>query len=131
MFKNIATALVVLTAIAVAGCAQLTKLEQVYTLATTTTVPADVVRPAANAFDILKGTAYNFATYCISKNMQATGCDVDTRRKISTFVKQGTNARRAMRAALATNQPVLSTVYNLLIGAVNGLRDTPVSTFGG
>jgi len=127
--KRIFTALAV--ALLLAGCADLQKVEQIYTVATTATVPANVVRPAANSFDILKGTADNFAAFCIGQNMQAPGCDIDTRRRISTFVKQGTRARIQMRAALATNQPVISTVYNLLIDAVNGLKATPVGTFTG
>ena len=122
--------LLVTLALALSGCAG-TKFGQIYTLATTTTVPADVVRPAANTFDILKGTAANFAEYCVVNNFTPTGCDIATRRKISTFVKQGTNARRASRSALATNQPVLSTVYNLLVNAVTGLQGTPVATFTG
>lgn len=120
--------------VALAGCANLpdlTKLEQVYTVATTATVPADVVRPVANTFDILKGTAANFAQFCIANKFTPTGCDVATRRTISTFVKQGTAARVQLRAALKTNQPALSTVYNLLLGAVEGLKTTPAATFTG
>jgi pectin methylesterase-like acyl-CoA thioesterase len=119
--------------IALAGCANnpFTKLQQIYTVATTATVPAELVRPAANSFDILKGTAANFASFCIKNNFAPAVCDVDTRRKISTFVKQGTTARVALRASLATGQPALSTVYNLLVGAVNGLQGTPAATFTG
>lgn len=117
-----------LLALSLGGCAN---LQGIYTLATTTTVSADVVRPAANTFDILKGTAANFASYCIANKFTPTGCDVATRRTISTFVKQGTSARVQVRSALATNQPVLSTVYNLLVGAVQGLQATPAATFTG
>jgi hypothetical protein len=118
--------------LSLAGCAgQVAKFEQVYTLATTTTVPADVVRPAANTFDILKGTASNFADWCIARKFQSPGCDEATRRKIVLAVKSGTNARIQTRAALATNQPVLSTVYNLLVTAVSDLQKTPVATFTG
>ena len=118
--------------LALAGCAdQMEKLRQVYTVATTTTVPAEVVRPAANTFDILKGTAANFASFCIKNNFAPVGCDVDTRRKISTFVREGTKARVELRASLATGQPALSTVYNLLVAAVTGLQGTPAATFTG
>jgi len=122
---------IAMLALALGGCAGLQKLQQVYTLATTTTVDPSIVRPAANAFDILKGTAANFARYCVNSNNTAAGCDVTTRQNISTFVRQGTQARIQMRAALATNQPVLSTVYNILVNAVNGLNATPVATFTG
>lgn len=124
-------AALVAAALSLGACAELQKAQQIYTVATTATVPAEVVRPAANAFDILKGTAANFASYCIQSQMQAAGCDVDTRRRISIFVKQGTKARAAVRGALANNQPVLSTVYNVLVDAVTGLQSTPVSTFTG
>lgn len=118
--------------LALAGCAdQLDKLRQVYTVATTATVPAEVVRPAANTFDILKGTAANFAVYCVKNNFTPTGCDVNTRRKISTFVKQGTSARVQLRSSLTSGQPALSTVYNLLVSAVTGLQGTPAATFTG
>lgn len=115
-----------------AGCAaDIAKLRQVYTVATTTTVPADVVRPAANTFDILKGTAVNFARYCVNSSNTAAGCDVDTRRRVVKFVNQGTKARVQLRAAVETGQPALSTVYNLLVDAVTGLQATPVATFTG
>lgn len=127
-FNRIAA--VCLMAIALAGCAG-TRLGQIYTAATTATVPADVVRPAANTFDILKGTAANFAAYCVANNFTPTGCDVDTRRRISTFVKQGTKARVQLRASLATGQPAIATIYNLLVGAVTGLQGTPAATFTG
>jgi hypothetical protein len=129
MKKLIAIAALGLT---LGGCAgELAKLQQVYTVATTTTVPADVVRPAANTFDILKGTAANFASYCIANKFTPTGCDVGTRRRISTFVKQGTQARVQLRASLSTNQPALATVYKLLVNAVTGLQATPAATFTG
>lgn len=134
---RLAACLMALATVALGGCASgslsgsLATLKQVYTVATTATVPADVVRPAANSFDILKGTAVNFATYCVNNNFTPAGCDVGTRRTISTFVKQGTNARRQLRASLATGQPALATIYNLLVGAVNGLQSTPAATFTG
>ena len=106
-------------------------LQQVYAVATTATVPAEVVRPAANTFDILKGTAANFAVYCVNNKFTTPGCDVGTRRKISTFVKQGTSARRQLRASISTGQPALSTIYNLLVDAVTGLQGTPAATFTG
>lgn len=124
--------LVLALAIGLGGCSwDLSKLHSIYTYATTETVPADVVRPAANAFDILKGTAVNFARYCISSNMQPDVCNVDNRRKISQFVNKGTKARVQMRSALATGQPILSTVYNILVDSVNGLKASPVGSFGG
>lgn len=115
-----------------AGCAaDIAKLRAVYTVATTATVPADVVRPAANTFDILKGTAVNFAIYCVNAKFAPAACDVDTRRKVSKFVKQGTKARIQLRASIENGQPALSTIYNLLVDAVTGLQGTPAATFTG
>lgn len=128
MIRILAT---ILVAFSLAGCAQLQKIQQVYTFATTTTVPAEDVRAAANAFDILKGTAVNFARYCIASNNTAAGCDVNTRRIVSKAVRSGTSARIQLRASLATNQPALASVYNLLISAVNDLKASPVNGFTG
>lgn len=133
------TMLVAFAAVALGGCAaevakfkaEIATASQIYTLATTATVPAEVVRPAANAFDILKGTAANFAQYCNDNNETPVGCDVDTRRKISMAVKAGTSARVQLRASLKTGQPALSTVYNLMVNALNDLKSTPVATFTG
>lgn len=119
-------------AFALSGCAaDLAKLKQVYTFATTATVPASVVRPAAATFDILKGTAANFANYCVEKQLAPLGCDVATRRKIVTFVKQGTKARIALRSSVENGQPATATIYNLLVDAVTGLQATPAATFTG
>ncbi len=122
-----------------AGCApelerfrqEIAVVKQVYTVATTATVPASVVRPAAATFDILKGTAANFAVYCVNGNFTGPGCDVETRRKIVRFVKQGTKARIALRSAVENGQPAIATVYNLLVDAVTGLQATPAATFTG
>jgi hypothetical protein len=107
------------------------KIRQVYTAATTSTVPADVVRPAAATFDILKGTAANFAVYCVSNHFTPPGCDVGTRRKISRAIKSGTKARIQLRASVENGQPAIATIYNLLVGAVTDLQSTPAATFTG
>lgn len=130
--KMIRSAVAIVAFVLLAGCAgELAKIQGIYALATTTTVPASVVRPTANAFDILKGTAANFATYCVDNKFTPVGCDVDTRRKISRFIEQGTKARVQLRASVNTGQPALSTVYNLLVDAVTGLQATPAATFTG
>jgi hypothetical protein len=126
-------------ALALSGCAaemekfrqEIAVVKQVYAVATTATVPASVVRPAAATFDILKGTAANFAVYCVSNKFAPIGCDVDARRKIVLFVKQGTKARIALRSSVENGQPATATIYNLLVGAVTGLQATPAATFTG
>lgn len=133
---RIAAALAVL--LLLGGCAEfnafVTRTEAIVSAVknvATAPVPADVVRPVANAFDILKGSAANFAQFCIDNKFTPPGCDVDTRRKISTAVKLGTSARVQLRASLATNSPAAATVYNLLVNAVDSLKATPVNTFTG
>jgi hypothetical protein len=132
IIKKLAACAVVFVSILLSGCAgDLAKVQAIYTLATTTTVSADVVRPAANAFDILKGTAANFAKYCVQNNNTPSICDVGTRRAVSQAIKTGTQARVQLRASLATGQPALATVYNVLVTAVNNLKATPAATFTG
>jgi hypothetical protein len=123
---------VALLGLLVSGCAgDLAKLRQVYTAATTSTVPADVVRPAAATFDILKGTAANFAVYCVSNHFTPPGCDVErgarfrersraAPRPVSSFV---------LRSRMASRPS--ATIYNLLVGAVTDLQSTPAATFTG
>lgn len=120
-------------AITLAGCQNgaLQKFEHIYDIATTSTVPADQVRVAATTFDILKGTVDNFAAFCVKNHFTPPGCDIDTRRKISQAIRTGTKIRSSLRGSLATNQPVLSTVYNALIDAVDTIQATPAATFTG
>jgi hypothetical protein len=120
-------------AITLAGCQNgaLQKFEHIYDVAVTTTVPARDVRVAADTFDILKGTVANFAVFCVSNHFTPLGCDVATRRKISMAIKSGAKVRSAIRGSLATNQPVLSTVYNVLISAIDAIQATPAATFTG
>lgn len=129
---------IALLALSLANCTQLQafveRTEAIVSavkVAATAPVPAEIVRPVANTFDILKGTAANFAHFCINNNFTPPGCDVDTRRKISKAVKLGTSARVQLRASLATNSPAAATVYNILVDAVSSLKATPLNTFTG
>jgi hypothetical protein len=126
MKKFIAIALL---AFSVAGC-QLQTLQNAYTIATTTTVPANVVIPAANAFDAIKATATNYGQYCLSQKFVPTICSAANRRAVIKFVRAGTAARVQIESSLSTGQPALGTVYNALIAAVNGLQGTPINNLG-
>lgn len=123
-------ALILLLALSLAGCAGLQKLETAYTVATTTTVPASVVIPAANAFDALKATATNYGQYCLSQKFVPTICSAANRRSVIKFVRAGTAARIQLESSLSTGQPALGTVYNALIAAVTGLQGTPINNLG-
>src|SRR6267142_4223067 len=107
---------------ALGGCAELQRAQQIYEVATTAMVPANVVIPAANAFDILKATATNYGSYCIAQKMAPSICAAATRRIVVKFVRSGTAARVQMESSLATGQPVPSSVYNILIAAVQALN---------
>ena len=90
-----------LLALSLAGCATLNsdiaKLQQVYTVATTTSVPPSTVIVTANAFDAIKATAVNYARYCIQGKFVDPICSPANRRKVVQFVRSGT-ATRAHRA---------------------------------
>ncbi len=122
-------ALVLVAALSLAGCAALQKVEDVYTAATTTVVPASVVVPAANAFDILKGTAGLSGQYCVEKAMVPAICSADIRRVVVRAIRSGTAARDQLEVSLQTGQPAAASVYNVLIAAVNNLKATPAATF--
>lgn len=129
MRKIIAAALIAVT---VSGCAGLSqKLEVatgIYRKVTETTVPASVVIPTANAFDILKIGAANYGRYCIEKQMQPAICSADTRRIVIRSVRAGTKARNQMEASVEQGVPALSSIYNVLVAAVTDLQITPAAS---
>lgn len=113
--------------LSLAGCASLGIIQQV----ATATVPATVVIPTVNAFDVLKGTAANYGKYCIQQKMAPTICSADIRRNVIKFVRSGTAARNQLESSLASGEPAAASVYNLLVAAVQGLQGTPAATFTG
>lgn len=129
MFRLAAAALIAVT---LAGCAGLQKQIDVatgiYDTVTTTTVPASAVIPAANTFNILKGAATNYGRYCISQKMAPSICSADIRRQVIRAVRSGTAARNQLETSLATGQPAAASIYNVLVAAVNGLKQSPVSS---
>jgi hypothetical protein len=126
MIRNaIAAALV---ALALAGCANLQAVQGVYTTVTETTVPATVVIPTANAFNILKLGATNYGRYCIANKMPEPVCSAGNRRIVIKAVRAGTGARRQMVASVEQGQPALSSIYNVLVAAVNDLQKSPVAS---
>lgn len=119
--------LAVTFALSIAGCSTLATIQQV----ATSTVPATVVIPTANAFDVLKGTATNYGKYCIQQKMVPTICSADARRAVVKFVRSGTAARNQLEGSLDRGEPAAASVYNLLVAAVQGLQGTPAATFAG
>lgn len=114
-------------ALSLAGCATLNTIQQV----ATSTVPAAVVVPTANAFDVLKGTATNYGKYCIAQKMVPAICSAATRRVVVKFIRSGTAARNQLEGSLDRGEPAAASVYNLLVAAVQGLQGTPAATFTG
>lgn len=146
MRKIIAAALI---AVSVAGCAGLQENIQaiqkridlvtgVFDMVTDATVPASIVIPAANAFDILKAAATNYGSFCIGRK-KTTGawpspvCDADIRRNVVRAVRAGTSARNQIEISFESGEPILGSTYNILVSAVKGLKGTPVNSeqFGG
>jgi hypothetical protein len=117
------------------GCATLntdiSKLQSVYTVATTTVVKPSVIIITANAFDALKATADNYGAYCIQGKFVDPICSADNRRKVVQFVRSGTSVRNQLEVSIATNTPAAATVYNILVGAVNGLQASVLANFNG
>lgn len=111
------------------GCASLqgdiAKLQQVYTVVTTTTVPASTVVVTANAFDALKATATNYGRYCIQGKFVDAICSAANRRVVVKAIRTGTAARNQLELSITTNTPAAATLYNLLVTAVNSLTQSP------
>lgn len=119
---------ILVSSLLLAGCANLQAVQQVYTAATETTVPANVVIPAANAFNILKVAATNYGRYCIANKMPEPVCSASNRRIVIKAVRAGTGARKQMVASVEQGKPALSSVYNVLVAAVNDLKGSPVAS---
>ncbi len=113
--------------LSLAGCSTLDTINTIQQVATST-VPAEAVIPAANAFDILKGTATNYGRYCIANKMPEPICSASNRRIVIKFVRSGTSARKQIEVSLTTGQPAAASVYNTLVAAIQGLKGTPVTS---
>lgn len=105
------------------------KVKQVFVLATTTTIPETQAQIAVLSFEVLEAAATEYFKFCASYKADPK-CTADTLRTAIKYDRQGRAARDTIKTAAKTGQPILATVYNLLIGAVNVLGTTPVTTFG-
>lgn len=121
-----------LVAFSLSGCSTLDAIQKVQEVANAT-VPASVVIPAANGFNILKGAATRYGQYCIQQRMAPVICSADTRRVVIKSVRAGTKARDRMTASIVDGTPAAASVYNLLVGAIDDLKNSPVHSaqFGG
>lgn len=115
-------------AVSLGGCAAIQNLEGTFNLVTTATVEPSYVNIAINTYAALKQTAVNYGSYCVTQKFPQPVCSAANRRAVIRFVKAGDGAVETLEPALASGQPLLSTTYNALIGAVNGLKTTPITT---
>lgn len=120
--------LVLALCFSVAGCTGFNAALGVYKTATETTVPANVVVPTANAFDILKAGATNYGRYCIQQRMAPAICAASVRRVVIKAVRSGTGARNQLETSVANGQPAMSSIYNVLVAAVQGLQQSPAAS---
>jgi hypothetical protein len=118
---------VALLAITVSGCATFKTFEKVQEVANAT-VPAEIVIPAANTFNIVKAGATRFAEYCIREKFAPAVCEEGTRRAIVKAIRVGSGARKRMRDTLANGTPASASVYNLMVGAIQDLQNSPANS---
>lgn len=118
---------VILLALGLAGCATIQNIEGAFNVVTTTTVQPSYVNIAVNTYYGLKATATQYGTYCITNKFPQPACSAANRRGVIKFVKAGDGAVSALQPALASGQPLLSTTYNALVGAINGLQAAPIT----
>jgi hypothetical protein len=107
-----------------AGC---TGTLQTFKTIAETTVPAVVVVPAANTFDILKIGAANYGTYCIQQKMVPAMCSRTTRRVVIKGIRSGTGARDQLEDSVTNGTPAASSIYNVLVAAITSLQTTPAA----
>lgn len=119
---------IALLGLSLAGCAKEMALLGTIQQVATATVPASVVVPAANAFDILKGTATNYGRYCIQGKFVDPLCSASNRRTVVKFVRSGTAARNQLEDSVTNGTPAAASVYNLLVSAIQGLQGTPAAS---
>lgn len=126
-------------ALSLAGCAtlqaDLAKLQQVYSLATTATVPASVAQVTVSSFEVLEAGSTEYLKYCKqspadSRCAPGTVATPGPLRLVIKYIRQGRAARDQIKSAGKTGALISSTVYNLLVTAVNNLTTTPVTSFG-
>jgi hypothetical protein len=125
MIRNVIA--VAILAFALSGCATIDTIQKVQEVANAT-VPASVVIPAANTFNIVKSGATRFAQYCVQQNMTPAICEAGTRRAVVKAVRVGTGARNRMRDTLVNGTPASASIYNLMVGAIQDLKNSPANS---
>lgn len=126
-------------ALSLAGCAtfnaDVAKLQQVFTIATTKTVPDNVAQVTVSSFEVLEAGSTEYFKYCkanpsVGPCAPGTVANPGPLRLVIKYIRQGRAARDQIKSAARTGQLISSTVYNLLVTAVNNLSATPAASFG-
>jgi len=114
-------------ALALGGCATIQNLEGEFKTITTTTVQPSYANIAINTYLGLKATATGYGTYCIQNKFPAPICSAANRRAVISFVKAGDGAKAQLDPLLVTGAPIPATIYNTIVGAINGLKASPIT----
>ena len=110
------------------GCAQLEKLQTVYSIVTETTVPGNKITAIANTFDVLEAGGTQYLIYC-KGNLSVPICSADNRRNVIKYTRIGRSARNQLEPYIVNGAGPAS-LYNLLVNAVSNLQSSPAITFG-
>lgn len=119
--------LIAALALSLGACAQIQTLEGTFKTLTTTTVEPVYVNIALNTYEGLKATANGYKDYCINNKFPLPQCSAAVRRSVIRFLAAGDGASAVLATSLNSGQPLLSTTYNVLIGAINGLKTAPIN----
>lgn len=117
---------VVLVALWLGGCAQLSAITGAWNYAEGITVTPQAILIASNAFNVLEGTATNYFNYCRPRLVEPV-CSADNRRKVIRGVRAGRQARTTLESYFDRSAPAPAVVYNTLIDAISVLQKTPIS----
>jgi hypothetical protein len=134
--KKVIVAAMLASTLALGGCAQeMAKLQAAYNIATTAAVPASTAQVMVSSFEVLEAGATEYFIYC-KKSPTDSICAAGTvaqpgpLRLAIKYDRDGRKARDQIKAAGKTGALISSTVYNLLVSAVDGLTSTPAANFG-
>lgn len=136
--RKILVALVAVSTIALGGCQSsglFTKLQQVYTDISTTSVPAAQAQIAISSFEVIEAGATQYFKYCFQSPADAacapgTVTNPGPLRLAIKYDRLGRQYRDQIKAAARSGQPISVALYNFLTSAVAQLTATPAAQFG-
>lgn len=136
--KKLAILLALAITATLGGCATFTadvaKVEKAISVLTTATVTPTTAQVAVSSFEVLESAATQYFVFCKS-NPKISACAPGTvanpgpLRLAIKYDRQGRAARDQIKAAGKSGALISTTVYNLLVDAVNNLT-TVTATVG-